>query len=201
MVSFVMFTLKKFLILSLGILFIGVHYYILTLEGNNHERSISETLSPIEQLHELNAKWYEISKENKQIIISRIVEHLDRESRVQIQRRYLDELSPSEKDQAYHFYYNLLDDCAHGRDNPNYMPNIAPPVENPCYEGADCWYAWQYEEQCGEILDIYFPHCFFDVSLISKVSCLSSKQKVYRDPQRWNPNLKFQEKYVLMNIE
>lgn len=200
MVSFVMFTLKKFLILSLGILFIGVHYYILTLDGNNHERSISETLSPKEQLHELNAKWHDISKENKKIIISRIVEHLDRESRVQIQRRYLYELSPSEKEQAYNFYYNLLDDCVHGRNNPYYKPQIDRTVENPCDEGTDCWYTWNEEQQCGEILDLYFPHCFFEATMITRVSCLSSKEKVYRDPERWNPNLKSQEKYVLMDF-
>ena len=198
-------SLRSIYALILLILLVVLTYYVLTLDVKkdftefHQARTVDETLSPQEQFSELNKKWDKISKKDKRRIISNIKQNLDRESRVKIQRRYLYELSQDEKNQAYNYYYNLLDDCFHGRKNPDFTPEIDPKIENPCAEGADCWYAWKLEQQCGEILDLYFPHCFFNVNYDSKVSCLSSKKKVYRDVERWDPNLKSRYKsYVLM---
>jgi len=71
-------------------------------------------------------------------------------------------------------------------------------VQNPCTEGADCSYAWEYEQRCGFILDTYYPNCFFDVSTTVQVSCLASGERVSRDIDYWDPNLKFKEKTTFM---
>jgi len=73
-------------------------------------------------------------------------------------------------------------------------------VQNPCEEGTDCSYAWEYEQRCGFILDTYYPNCFFDVSTTVQVSCLTSGERVSRDIDYWDPNLKFKEKTTLMNL-
>jgi len=72
-------------------------------------------------------------------------------------------------------------------------------VQNPCEEGTDCSYAWEYEQRCGFILDTYYPNCFFDVSTTVQVSCLTSGERVSRDIDYWDPNLKFKEKTTLMD--
>ena len=73
-------------------------------------------------------------------------------------------------------------------------------VQNPCTEGADCSYAWEYEQRCGFILDTYYPNCFFDVSTTVQVSCLASGERVSRDIDYWDPNLKFKEKTTFMDL-
>ncbi len=73
-------------------------------------------------------------------------------------------------------------------------------VQNPCEEGTDCSYAWEYEQRCGFILDTYYPNCFFDVSYSVQVSCLTSGERVLRDIDYWDPNLKFKEKTTLMDL-
>lgn len=73
-------------------------------------------------------------------------------------------------------------------------------VKNPCEEGTDCSYAWEYEQRCGFILDTYYPNCFFDVSTTVQVSCLTSGERVSRDIDYWDPNLKFKEKTTLMDL-
>ncbi|HHP8190643.1 TPA: hypothetical protein ACSIS1_002801 [Acinetobacter baumannii] len=73
-------------------------------------------------------------------------------------------------------------------------------VQNPCEEGTDCSYAWEYEQRCGFILDTYYPNCFFDVSYSVQVSCLTSGERVFRDIDYWDPNLKFKEKTTLMDL-
>lgn len=73
-------------------------------------------------------------------------------------------------------------------------------VQNPCEEGTDCSYAWEYEQRCGFILDTYYPNCFFDVSTTVQVSCLTSGERVSRDIDYWDPNLKFKEKTILMDL-
>ncbi|MFW1846503.1 hypothetical protein [Acinetobacter oleivorans] len=73
-------------------------------------------------------------------------------------------------------------------------------VQNPCEEGTDCSYAWEYEQRCGFILDTYYPNCFFDVSTTVQVSCLTSGERVSRDIDYWDPNLKFKEKTTLMDL-
>ncbi|WP_284090944.1 hypothetical protein [Acinetobacter pittii] len=73
-------------------------------------------------------------------------------------------------------------------------------VQNPCEEGTDCSYAWEYEQRCGFILDTYYPTCFFDVSTSVQVSCLTSGERVSRDIDYWDPNLKFKEKTTLMDL-
>lgn len=73
-------------------------------------------------------------------------------------------------------------------------------VQNPCEEGTDCSYAWEYEQRCGFILDTYYPNCFFDVSTTVQISCLTSGERVSRDIDYWDPNLKFKEKTTLMDL-
>ncbi|NAR89480.1 hypothetical protein [Acinetobacter haemolyticus] len=73
-------------------------------------------------------------------------------------------------------------------------------VQSPCEEGTDCSYAWEYEQRCGFILDTYYPNCFFDVSTTVQVSCLTSGERVFRDINYWDPNLKFKEKATLMGL-
>lgn len=73
-------------------------------------------------------------------------------------------------------------------------------VRNPCEEGTDCSYAWEYEQRCGFILDTYYPNCFFDVSTTVQVSCLTSGERVFRDIDYWDPNLKFKNKTTLMSL-
>jgi len=73
-------------------------------------------------------------------------------------------------------------------------------VQNPCTEGADCSYAWEYEQRCGFILDTYYPNCFFDVSTTVQVSCLASGERVSRDIDYWDPNLKFKEKTTFIDL-
>ncbi|MBJ9579591.1 Uncharacterised protein [Acinetobacter baumannii] len=73
-------------------------------------------------------------------------------------------------------------------------------VQNPCEEGTDCSYAWEYEQRCGFILDTYYPNCFFDVSTTVQVSCLTSGERVSRDIDYWDPNLKFKEKTTFMDL-
>lgn len=71
---------------------------------------------------------------------------------------------------------------------------------NPCNEGTDCWYAWEYEQSCGFVLDNYYPNCFFDVDSSVNISCLKSGEIVSRDKENWDPNLKSLPKTVLIKL-
>jgi len=70
---------------------------------------------------------------------------------------------------------------------------------NPCSEGTDCFFAWQLEQHCGELLTKNFPNCFFSVSTVTAVKCLEKGQIAYRDKNRWNPNNKFRSAYTLID--